>query len=571
MLKKPRKIQAVLIAVLALLLAFTGCGANQTGELQAINVDDASTGGAVDAAFLAEVKAKASDIEQYSDYKSGKYQTVTLDGDSISFTGTGAEADGSTLTITKAGTYEISGVLSDGRIVVDTEDGEDVRLILNHAEITSSNGPSIYVKNAENTIVSLPPGTKSTLTDGSSNTYDEEATGALFSKDDLVINGSGTLTVNGNFNDGISGNDDLEITQATLIVTAVDDAVTANDSVSIDNINITVNAGGDGFKASNDTEADKGWIAVISGSFDINSGSDGLEAQTLLYIQDGSFTIDSEEGIESKSVIQLSGGTMDLTSSDDGINAGKTLTISGGDIRVNASGDGIDANGSVYMTGGTVLLSGPTDNGNGTLDYNGVFEISGGTLLAAGSSGMAMVPSGGSTQYTIANTVGTQAAGTEVRLDDSSSKTVASFTPEKDYQIVIISSPEIKNGNTYTLYAGDTKIADIAVSSVVSGDAANSGGLGGPGGGMMPGDGQGRPDWGTTSGGGIGQGRPDRNTSGGGIGPGGERPDWGTTSGGGMQGRPDRNTSGGGIRPGGPEGGVPPQGAPGDEQADSTT
>ena len=99
-------------------------------------------------------------------------------------------------------------------------------------------------------------------------------------------------------------------------------------------------------------------------------------------------------------------------------------------------------------------MYGPTNNGNGALDYNGVFEVTGGTLFAAGSSGMAQAPSSGSTQYTIANTVGTQAAGTAVILTDSSGKTIASFTPAKDFSHVVISSPDIENGGTYTLYAG---------------------------------------------------------------------------------------------------------------------
>ncbi|HWQ79040.1 MAG TPA: carbohydrate-binding domain-containing protein [Anaerovoracaceae bacterium] len=599
MLKKRRKKQAILLFVLILLTTSVSCSATQTEDTQALQEAENSASAAGDFpsdAFLAELSEKISSIEQYTDYKAEDYQTVTLEGDSIAFSGAGAEVDGDAITITKAGTYEISGVLNDGRIVVDSEDDENVRLILNNAEITSSNGPPVYVKSAKNTIVSLPPGTESILTDGSVNTYDEEAKGALFSADDLWINGSGTLKINANYKDGISGNDDLEITQAEIIINAEDDGIIANDSIAADNVTITIDAAGDAFKATNDSDTEKGYIAVGSGVFDISSGADGFQAETLVVIKDGNFNIDSVddsihsngmirveggifdlqsgddalhadnflsvtggdiriiesyEGIESKSII-LSGGTIDLTASDDGINvaggnddgsmggrpgenrsaenssgeavsaeSGYTLTINGGDININASGDGIDANGSVYMTGGTVLINGPTNNGNGALDYSGVFEISGGTLLAAGSSGMAMAPSEGSAQYTISNTVGSQAAGTEVRLADSSGKTVASFTPAKAYQHVVISSPDIQSGSTYTLYAGDTEIAEITVSSAVSGDAANARGPGSQGGGMMPGGGrQGGPDQ-ETSPGGIGQGRPDQGTTPGGMAPGG--------------------------------------------------
>ena len=153
-----------------------------------------------------------------------------------------------------------------------------------------------------------------------------------------------------------------------------------------------------------------------------------------------------------------------------------------------------------------MLVNGPTNDGNGALDYDGVFEISGGTLLTAGSSGMAMAPSSGSTQYTIANTTGSQAAGTKVRLADSAGKTIAEFTPSKAYSHVVISSPEIKKGETYTLYAGDTEIKAFTISDIVSGDTAGGFGMpggGGPGGGM-PGGENGMPGAGPNGSGGGG-------------------------------------------------------------------
>lgn len=547
-------------------------------------IDEANTSDA----FLTELSGKTADIEQYTDYKKDTYQTVTLKSNSISFSGTGATVDGDTITITEAGTYVISGTLKDGQIIVDSEDDENVRLVLNNAVITSSDSSPILVKNAKNTILSIPSGTESVLTDGSGNT-DEEATGTLFSADDLWINGSGTLTINANYKDGISGNDDIQITQTKIIIAAVDDGITANDSVSVSNADITIEAGGDGIKSTNDSKIQKGFVAVNGGNLTITSVADGLQAETLLYIQDGVFKIDTSgsdtsddsdsfkglkagcgiviedgsfsidsiddalhsngmmrveggsyeittgddalhadvtltvsggtiniakcyEGIESK-IIEITGGTIELTASDDGINVaggndsslggkpGETtttssykLTISGGDIKVNAAGDGIDVNGSAYMTGGTVLVSGPTNNGNAALDYDGVFEVSGGTLLVAGSSGMAQAPSTSSTQYTIANTVGTQTAGTMVKLVDSSGKTIASFTPANDYQHIAISSPDIKKGSTYTLYAGSAEIETFTISEAVSGDTAGGGGMhGGPGGGGMPQGGDGTP------------------------------------------------------------------------------
>jgi hypothetical protein len=120
-------------------------------------------------------------------------------------------------------------------------------------------------------------------------------------------------------------------------------------------------------------------------------------------------------------------------------------------------GDSLDANGSIYMTGGTVVVSGPTADNNAALDYDGTFEMTGGFLVAAGSSGMAQAPSDTSKQYSIIMTYPQiQQAGTIVNLQDSNGKTIATFTPEKSYQTVVISSPELKKDSSYTLYSGGT-------------------------------------------------------------------------------------------------------------------
>ena len=534
--------------------------------------------------LISEISEKAASIEQYTNYKNDAYQTITLNGSSISFKGTGATVDSNTITITKAGTYVISGSLKDGRIIVDSEDNENVRLVLNNVSIASSDGSPIIAKNAKNTIISLPADTNNTLTDSAEN-ENEEVTGTLFSADDLWINGSGTLTISANNKDGISGNDDIKITEANLVINSVDDGIVANDSVSVNDANITITAAGDGIKTTNGGKIGKGYIAIKDGTFNINAAADGIQAETLLYIDNGSYKIETSgsdsdsakalkassgivvldgtydidctddalhtngllsvkggsfdinagddglhadaslsisggtidiincyEGIESAE-ITISGGNINLIASDDGINVaggasssqmgGKpnqsttastscyTLTISGGDINVNASGDGIDVNGSAYMTGGNVLVSGPTNNGNGALDYDGVFEVSGGTLLAAGSTGMAMAPSPGSTQYTIANTTGTQSAGTTVKLVDNSGNTIATITPAKEYGHIVISSPDIKEGSTYTLYAGNTEIETFTISKIISGNTASGGGMPDGGGKTPPTDGPG--------------------------------------------------------------------------------
>ena len=505
-------------------------------------------------AFLSKLAENTASLEQYTTYKEDVYQTITLKGTSISYRGAGAAVNGDTITITEAGTYVISGTLNDGQIIVDSGDDENVRLVLNNAVITCSAGSPILVKNANTTTISLPIGTKNILTDGT-NASSKEASGTIFSADDLLINGSGTLTVNANNKAGIAGKDDISITGSKLIINSVKDGITANDSISASASDITITAAGDGIRTTKGDKIEKGYISLKSGNYHIAAGADGIQAETLLYIEGGNYTISTSEinsdsakalkgisgvviqggtfdidstddalhsngiiriedgtfdinsgddglhadsslsieggtinivnayeGIESKA-IKISGGTIDLISSDDGINASggaggsNSLSISGGSTEINANGDGIDINGSGHITGGTVLVSASASSSNASLDYDGVFEVSGGTLLFAGSSGMAQAPSSGSTQYTIANSTGTQTAKTMVKLIDSSGNITAAFTPEKEYGHIMISSPDIKEGSAYTLYAGDTKIETFVITAPVSGDTTSNAGI----------------------------------------------------------------------------------------------
>lgn len=130
------------------------------------------------------------------------------------------------------------------------------------------------------------------------------------------------------------------------------------------------------------------------------------------------------------------------------------IQITGGYVSVNSLGDGLDSNGSFVMTDGTVVVNGPTDDGNGQIDYVETFEISGGVLVAAGST-KTQTSSEMSGQYAIMMTFPeTQAAGTLVHLEDSEGNTIATFAPEKEYQSLYISSPDLSKDSSYTLYSG---------------------------------------------------------------------------------------------------------------------
>jgi hypothetical protein len=135
------------------------------------------------------------------------------------------------------------------------------------------------------------------------------------------------------------------------------------------------------------------------------------------------------------------------------------VIIEGGWISVNAGGDGLDSNGNVFMSGGTLIVAGSSFSGNAAIDYDGGFALSGGTLAAAGTARMAQAPGNASTQATLMVYFSrTLRAGTSFHLTDSAGAHILSFTPEKDYQTVVISAPALKQGASYTVHSGGSPL-----------------------------------------------------------------------------------------------------------------
>lgn len=652
------KAKWIAIALISAALA-AGCSSNNTANTSSpaaaasASASKTSSSGAAAAASVKLASLKASEQAGFDDndslitWSADSSTAIALNASGAAVTGSGASADGGVVTIKQAGTYVVNGTVADGQIVVDAPEDADVHLVLNGANITKNDGPAIYVKQADKTIVTLQEGTDNAVSDGATyaDTSEEAPTAAIFSKSDLTFNGTGKLTVTGKSKDGITGKDDLKIMSGTIDVQAADDGVIGRDLVAVKDGTVTVKAGGDGVKSTNDADADKGYVAIVGGTFDITSENDGIQAASTILvgggtynivsgggyanstkthadngpggfrgqqgsqtqtqsattdsesssakglkatgdiaIADGNFKIDaaddtihsnanllisggqyvlasgddgmhadnslsvsngtvnitnSYEGIESAD-IAISGGNIHLASQDDGVNVsgGKDgsaaggsggdsfsttdgmLAISGGYLYVNAGGDGLDSNGSATISGGTAIVNGPTDNGNGPLDYNGTFEQSGGYLIAAGSSGMAQAPSEDSSQRAIQMTFpNTLEAGTLVTLTDSSGKALTAFTPVKTFSSIVISSPNLKAGESYTLSTGgkstgtatdglydggetggSTKVVTFTLGDKVtylneSGvTTAPTGGFGGGGGGRGHGPGGQRPD-----------------------------------------------------------------------------
>ena len=261
---------------------------------------------------------------------------------------------------------------------------------------------------------------------------------------------------------------------------------------------LTVNGGDFNIDAADDAIHSNGNLTVNGGSFKLASGDDGLHADSAVTINAGTIDISqSYEGIEGLS-IDINGGDISLVASDDGLNAaggndssgfggrggdifarteGAYINISGGKLHVNASGDGIDSNGSLTVTGGETYVSGPTDNGNGALDYAGDATISGGIFVAAGSSGMAQNFGDSSTQGVIMVAVDSGTAGSFITLSDSGGREMVSWQADKAYTSVIISCPDITEGAAYTLTTGAVS-TQVTMESLIYEVGGMNGGMG---------------------------------------------------------------------------------------------
>lgn len=396
--------------------------------------------------------------------------------------------------------------------MIDAASDDVIHLILNGASILSTDGAAINGKQSGKLVITLAEGSQNTVTDGS--TYseldeDEEPDATIFSKDDITINGTGSLTVKGMYKNGIHGKDGLKIINGTITVDAANHAISGKDYIAVSGGTLNLTSAEDALHSATD-------ISITEGKITMNAGDDAIHADSTVTIAGGTIQIEkSYEGIEG-TVVMLNGGDISVISSDDGINGSNGLTddmatdeptddmagkrgmggamgndesvlveINGGKLYINAEGDSIDSNGSLSITGGEIVIDGTVNGGNGILDYNGTGTITGGTLAGVGTSDMAQLFSDSSTQYSLLYGYdSTQSAGAKVILKDSSGKEIASITPAKTYQAVIISTPALTQGETYTLYLDNTKVADITLDSVsttagiVSGGQGSMGGIG---------------------------------------------------------------------------------------------
>ncbi len=308
-------------------------------------------------------------------------------------------SDGETLSITEAGVYVISGSAEDCTIRVEAADDAKVQLVLDGVSITNSDFPAIYVVSADKCFVTTTDSENSLTVTGSFTSDGDTSTDAvIFSKDDLVLSGTGSLEITSNYGNGISCKDDLKITGGAYKITSAEDAVEANDSIAVCGGDFTIAADKDGLHCENDEDNSVGWIWIAGGSFNITAGSDGIQATTGLQIDDGQITVSASEGLEA-TYVQVNGGTVDISASDDGINATSKSSymdvvaeFNGGEITIvmgQGDTDAVDSNGSVYVNGGTLDITAYTSS----FDYDYTAQLNGGTVIINGSQ-VSEIPAG---------------------------------------------------------------------------------------------------------------------------------------------------------------------------------
>ncbi|MBQ1377612.1 MAG: carbohydrate-binding domain-containing protein [Lachnospiraceae bacterium] len=295
--------------------------------------------------------------------------------------------DNTEITITEAGVYVITGSAENVTIYVDTDSESKVQIVLDNVSVTNEDMPVIYVKSADKVFVTSVGEntlfvTGTFASDGSTNTD-----GVIFSKDDIVLNGTGTVTISSTEN-GVVGKDDVKVTGGTWNITAASKAIEANDSIRIADGILNLQAGTDGLHAENDDDDALGYIYIGGGTISIQAGDDGIHANSLIQIDSGEITVNAAEGLEG-TYIQVNDGAVQINGVDDGVNAANkssaytaTFEMNGGELTVSmGSGDtdGIDSNGNIIVNGGTISVT-----ASSTFDYDGTAEFNGGTIIVNG-------------------------------------------------------------------------------------------------------------------------------------------------------------------------------------------
>ena len=397
---------SVFAALVLFLNLMTGCGGLQTAETDNSFAGSASSGSV---SAPVEVDFSQTDAEMFTDrdfeteYDETDGVLIELNGSSAYASSDSVRISGTTVTITEEAVYIISGSLDDGMIIVDAPDTAKPRLVLNGVDINSADSAALYILEADKVFVTLAEGSQNTLSNGGSFTAIDENNidSVIFSKQDLTLNGSGTLTVTSPAGHGIVSKDDLAVTGGTYLITSAAHGVDANDSIRITGkTSVTVDAGKDGIHAENNEDASLGFVYISDGTIHIESEGDGISAGSYMQIENGTFQIlagggsengtkessdswggfrggfgggrpgqssfaeetaaddgTSMKGLKSASGMLISNGSFTVDSADDAVHSNTSIAVNGGSFEIASGDDAFHADEALTVTAGKILIT----------------------------------------------------------------------------------------------------------------------------------------------------------------------------------------------------------------------
>ena len=455
--------KTVLSLTLCLMVLLSGCGASAD--------DEASPGESTDTAGTAVVDPDGlfSDRDLAGTYDESTAVSIELNGETASCSSDAVTVDGGRVTITDAGTFLLSGTLTEGQIVINAGDTDKVQMVLAGADITSAASAAIYALEADKVFVTLAEGTENTLTNGG--TYeaidDNNIDAVIFAKTDLTLNGSGSLTIQAQAGHGVVSKDDLVVAGGNYTITAASTGLTGKDSLSIADGSFAITSGKDGLHAENADDAALGCLYIAGGSYTIRAQGDAVSASGALRVDGGTFDLTTGEG--SASVTMDTGESFDPgqrgapgqapaapeepaqteeaetdSVSEKGLKADGSITVNGGSFTADTADDSIHANGDILITAGTFTLR----SGDDALHSDGAVTIQNGTFdipyCYEGIEGLTVTIDGGDFTITSQDD-GINAAG------GADSSGFGGGRPQQDQFSASSDSWIVINGGTFTI------------------------------------------------------------------------------------------------------------------------
>ncbi|MBR4719050.1 MAG: carbohydrate-binding domain-containing protein [Lachnospiraceae bacterium] len=399
---------------------------------------------------------------------------IILNGEDARVEGGGAYVNGTDVVIKNGGYYVVTGSFDNGRIIVDAYASSKVWLMLENVSLHCEDDACIRIEEADKVFVTLAENSTNTVSggDGYSDREVSDSIGAaVFSHDDLTINGSGTLIVNAGYRHGIKANDDLAIAGCNVFVTSLQDAVHVNEDVAIVNAMLTINAG-------DDAVTTEGTIYVDNSDILVNKCNEGLEARHInvysgnieIYPKDDGFNASS-----GKNTVPFYGQIDDeVSDEEDDVKELPSINVYDGNIKIindtALDSDGLDSNGNIYIYGGNIFISLRNSGPSNAIDYGsksgGVCVIEGGTVIACGSYTMAEGFDSSSSQPSIMYTISEGVeAGSVISVETEDEAVILSAEIPCSFSCAIISCAQLKVGDTYLINIGN-KVDDITLDEV---------------------------------------------------------------------------------------------------------